>query len=172
MPWSTPGSSTSGDGSETKVAPGGKKLVAQNRRARHDYFIEDTIEAGLVLTGSEVKSLRQGKGSIAEAYVAENGGELYLQGAHIPEYTAANRFNHDPRRLRKLLVHRRELGRLSGQIRREGYTLVPLELYFNSRGIAKTLLGLAQGKRKVDKRQTIKSRDWDRQRARLMRDRG
>ncbi|MEM7170609.1 MAG: SsrA-binding protein SmpB [Pseudomonadota bacterium] len=154
------------------MAPGAKKLVAQNRRARHDYFIEETLEAGLVLTGSEVKSLRLGRGSIAEAYVAEKSGELYLQGAHIPEYEGANRFNHEPRRLRKLLLHRRELGRLSGQVRRQGYTIVPLEIYFNGRGIAKTLLGLAQGKRKVDKRQTVKARDWDRQRARLMRDRG
>jgi SsrA-binding protein len=154
------------------MAEGTRKRVAQNRRARHDYFIEDTIEAGLVLTGTEVKSMRQGRGSIAEAYVIEEKGELYLTGAHIPEYESANRFNHEPRRRRKLLVHRREANRLIGQIRREGYTIVPLELYFNARGIAKILLGLARGKRKVDKRQSVKERDWQRQKSRLLREKG
>ena len=149
-----------------------KKRVAQNRRARHDYFIEEQIEAGLVLTGTEVKSLRLGRGSIAEAYVVEREGELYLQGAHIPEYEAASRFNHAPRRLRKVLVRRREMAKLVGQVRRDGYTMVPLELYFNERGIAKLMLGLARGKRKVDKRQAAKSRDWQRQKSRLLRDKG
>ena len=149
-----------------------KKLVAQNRKARHNYFIEDTLEAGLVLTGSEVKSLRRGKASIGEAYIAEKDGELYLQGAHIAEYDAASRNNHEPTRVRKLLVHRREMHKLAGQVKREGYTLVPLELYFNNRGIAKVLVGMARGKRKADKRETAKKQDWQRQKARLMRDRG
>ena len=149
-----------------------RKRVAQNRRARHDYFIEERMEGGLVLTGTEVKSMRLGRGSIAEAYVADQGGELYLLGAHIPEYEAASRFNHEPRRPRKLLVRRRELAKLLGQVRREGYTLVPLELYFNERGIAKLEFGLAKGKRKADKRETAKARDWQRQKGRLLRDRG
>ena len=152
------------------MAETSRRLVAQNRRARHDYFIEDTLEAGLVLTGTEVKSLRLGRASVAESYVHQRGGELYLSGAHIPEYEAASRFNHAPRRDRKLLVHRREAGKLIGQIKREGYTLVPLELYFNSRGIAKVQIGLARGKRQVDKRQTAKERDWKRQKARLLRE--
>ena len=154
------------------MAEGERRRVALNRRARHDYFIEDTIEAGIVLTGTEVKSLRQGRGSIAEAFVAEDKGELYLQGCHIPEYEAANRFNHAPLRRRKLLVHRREANRLSGLLRRQGYTLVPLELYFNPRGIAKLAVGLARGKRKIDKRETTKERDWQRQKARLLREKG
>lgn len=154
------------------MAAGAKKIVAQNRRARHDYFIEDTLEAGLVLTGTEVKSLRQGRGSVAESYAAERGGELYLQNAHIPPYEAASRFNHEPRRPRKLLVHRRELAKLIGQIRREGYTVVPLSIYFNPRGIAKVELGLARGKRKADKRESEKKKDWQRQKARLMREKG
>jgi SsrA-binding protein len=154
------------------MVDGAKKVVAQNRRARHEYFIEDTLEAGLVLTGTEVKSLRQGRGSVAESYAAERDGELYLQNAHIPAYEAASRFNHEPRRPRKLLVHRRELAKLIGQIRREGYTVVPLSIYFNSRGIAKVELGLARGKRKADKRESEKKRDWQRQKARLMREKG
>lgn len=146
--------------------------VAQNRKARHNYLIEETLEAGLVLTGSEVKSLREGRASIGEAYAGEQEGELYLFNAHIPEYRAANRLNHPPKRPRKLLVHRRELNRLFGQIQREGYTVVPLSLYFNPRGIAKVELGLAKGKRQIDKRETAKRRDWDRQKARLLRERG
>lgn len=149
-----------------------RKRVAQNRRARHDYFIEDRMEAGLVLTGTEVKSMRLGRGSIAEAYVADKGGELYLVGAHIPEYEAASRFNHEPRRPRKILVRRREMAKLLGQVRRDGYTLVPLEIYFNERGLAKLEFGLARGKRKVDKRETTKARDWQRQKSRLMRNKG
>ena len=149
-----------------------RKRVAQNRRARHDYFIEERMEGGLVLTGTEVKSLRLGRGSITESYVADQGGELYLLGAHIPEYEAASRFNHEPRRPRKLLVRRRELAKLLGQVRRDGYTLVPLELYFNERGLAKLEFGLAKGKRKADKRETAKARDWQRQKGRLLRDKG
>ena len=149
-----------------------KRPIAQNRKARHDYLIESTLEAGLVLTGSEVKSLRRGRCSIGEAYAHEEGGELYLRNMHISPYEAANRLNHEPRRRRKLLVHRRELARLIGQIQRGGYTLVPLSIYFNERGIAKLELAVARGKRKADKRQSEKKRDWDRQKARLPREQG
>lgn len=151
---------------------GAKKVAAQNRRARRDFLIEDTFEAGLVLTGSEVKSLRAGRASIGEAYVGERSGELFLQGAHIPEYAAATYNNHQPRRLRKLLVHRRELAKLVGQVRRQGYTLVPLSIYFNERGRAKLEVGLARGRRKADKRESIKSRDWERRKSKLIRERG
>ena len=148
------------------------KLAAQNRRARHDYFIEDTVEAGVMLLGTEVKSLRAGRASIAESFAAQQGDGLYLVNAYIPEYEAANRFNHAPKRARKLLLHRRELGRLLGAVQRDGMTLVPLSIYFNARGIAKVQLGLAKGKRKGDKRDAEKERDWNRDRARLMRDKG
>ena len=149
-----------------------KNVVAQNRRARFDYFIEDTLEAGLMLTGSEVKSLRSGKASIVESYATEEGGEIWLVNSHIPEYPGAKHFGHTPRRHRKLLLHKREMDRLSGQIKREGVTLIPLEVYFNEKGIAKLALGLARGKKKVDKRETIKARDWQRDKARLMREKG
>jgi SsrA-binding protein len=149
-----------------------RRVVAQNRRARHDYFIEDTVEAGVVLMGSEVKALREGKASIGEAFAAEKGGELFLVNAYIPEYSGANRFNHEPKRARKLLLHRREMHKLSGAVTREGMTLVPLDIHFTPRGIAKVLLGLAKGKRKSDKRESIKERDWQRDKARLMRNRG
>ena len=149
-----------------------KRPIAKNRKARHDYLIESTLEAGLVLTGSEVKSLRRGRCSIGEAYAHEEGGELYLRNMHISSYEAASRLNHEPRRRRKLLVHRRELARLIGQIQRGGYTLVPLSIYFNERGIAKLELAVARGKRKADKRQSDKQRDWDRQKARLLREKG
>jgi SsrA-binding protein len=152
------------------VAEGADTLVAQNRKARHNYFIEDSLEAGLVLTGTEVKSLRQGRASIAEAYAGEEGGELYLLNANIPIYESANRFNHEPKRPRKLLLHRRQRDRLLGLIRRQGYTLVPLRLYFNARGIAKVQIGIARGKRKLDKRETEKQRDWHREKARLLRE--
>ena len=152
------------------TAPG--RIAAQNRKARHDYFIEDTIECGLVLTGTEVKSLRKGGASIQEAFAAPKDGDLYLLNAHIPEYEAATRFNHAPRRPRKLLVRRRERERLMGAVQRQGITLIPLSLYFNPRGIAKLALGLAKGKRKVDKRETQKKRDWQRDKARLLRAKG
>ncbi len=148
------------------------RIVAQNRKARRDYMIDETFEAGLILVGSEVKSLRAGSGSIAEAYAGMRNGELHLLNAYIPEYKSANRFNHEPRRPRKLLVHRRERSRLAGAVQRRGVTLVPLALYFNERGIAKLRLGLARGKRKADKRATEKARDWQRQKQRLLRDRG
>src|ERR1700733_13118773 len=129
----------------------GDRYAAQNRRARHDYLIEDTLEAGLVLQGSEVKVLRQGQASINEAYANESGGELFLVNANIPEYTAAKHFSHQPRRPRKLLLHRKEMARLLGVFRREGMTLIPLSIYFNERGRAKVEHGLAAGKRKADK---------------------
>ena len=154
------------------MAAGGKRLVAQNRKARHNYVIEDTIEAGIVLVGTEVKSLRLGRASIGESYASPEDGELYLVNAHIPDYPPAGRFNHEPKRPRKLLVHKRELARLQGQVQREGYTLVPLSVYFNERGIAKVEIGLARGKRKADKRETEKKRDWQRAKARLMREKG
>jgi SsrA-binding protein len=149
-----------------------RRVAAQNRRARHDYFIEDTVEAGIMLVGSEVKALREGKASIGEAYAADKGGELFLINAYIPEYSGANLFNHEPKRPRKLLIHRREMHKLTGAITRDGMTLVPLDIHFTPRGIAKVLLGLAKGKRKVDKRETVKERDWQRDKARLMRSRG
>jgi SsrA-binding protein len=145
------------------------RFVAQNRRARHDYLIEDTIEAGLVLRGSEVKVLRRGQASIVEAYADEEGGELYLVNANIPEYAAAAHFSHDPRRPRKLLLHKKEMNRLLGAIRRQGVTLVPLSIYFNAQGRAKVALGLARGKKKADRREAEKARDWQRDRARLLR---
>jgi SsrA-binding protein len=149
------------------------RFVAQNRKARHDYFIEDTLEAGIVLAGSEVKSLRRGQASIQEAYATERGGELWLLNAFVPEYQMASaKLNHEPRRPRKLLVHRKELNRLLGQVKREGVTIVPLSIYFNERGRAKIQLGLAKGKRKEDKREAEKTRDWQRDKARIMRNRG
>lgn len=151
---------------------GARQLIAQNRRARHDYLIEETFEAGLLLTGTEVKSLRASRCSLGESYAADQGGELFLLNAHISPYGPASRFNHEPKRPRKLLVHKRELDRLLGLTRRGGYTLVPLSIYFNERGIAKIELGLARGKKKADKRETEKARDWQRDKARLMRERG
>ncbi|HEX7006225.1 MAG TPA: SsrA-binding protein SmpB [Alphaproteobacteria bacterium] len=148
------------------------RLIAQNRKARHEYFIEDKLEAGIVLTGTEVKSLRQGRSTISEAYAGEKGGEIWLFNAYIPEYQAASQFNHETRRPRKLLLHKRQRDRLIGEVQREGITLVPLSLYFNERGIAKVELGIAKGKRKYDKRETVKQRDWERQKARLMRAKG
>ena len=143
--------------------------VAENRKARHDYEITETIEAGLVLTGSEVKSLRRGRASINEAYASDEAGQLMLINANIPEYDAS-RDNHDPKRKRPLLLHKKQCNRLIGMINRDGVTVVPLALYFNDRGIAKIALGLAKGRKKRDKREAIKKRDWDRQKARLLKD--
>ena len=154
------------------MAGGYGRPVAQNRRARHDYFIDETLEVGLILLGTEVKSLRQGRASINEAYAGESDGNLTLFNSHIPEYTAANRFNHETRRMRVLLVKTRERDRLLGLVRREGCTLVPVKLYFNDRGIAKLELGVARGKRKADKSQDQKTRDWNREKSRLLRDKG
>ena len=150
----------------------GGTLVAENRKARFNYFIEDTIEAGLALTGTEVKSLRLGRADIGEAYAVGRDNEMFLVNAHITEYSGGNRFNHAPKRERKLLLHKREIDRLNGAVNRSGYTVVPLKLYFNERGYAKILLGVARGKRQHDKRQTIKERDWKRERGRLVRARG
>jgi len=148
------------------------RLIAQNRKAWHNYHIGQTFEAGLVLTGSEVKSLRAGHGNIAESYATERDGEIFLINAYIAEYKQAGPDNHEPRRARKLLLKRREINRLSGAVQRQGMTLVPLRLYFNARGVAKIEIALATGKRQYDKRQAEKKRDWDRQKARLMRDKG
>lgn len=149
-----------------------RKVVALNKRARFDYYIEETLEAGIILQGSEVKSLRQGQGSITESYATEEDGALYLVNSFIPEYNEASRFNHNPKRRRKLLVHKRELNRIWIAIRRKGMTLVPLSLYFNERGIAKLELGFASGKKKADKRTVEKERDWQREKGRLMRSKG
>jgi len=148
------------------------RFVAQNRKARHNYFIEDTIEAGIMLTGTEVKSLRDGKASIGESYAGEKDGEIYLFNATISEYDGGNRHNHEPTRPRKLLLHKREVDRLLGAVNRKGMTVVPLDIHFNDRGYAKVTLGIARGKQMHDKRATNKDRDWKRDQARLMRERG
>jgi SsrA-binding protein len=150
----------------------GRRVVAQNRRAFHDYAVEERFEAGLQLTGTEVKSLREGRATIGEAHAGEMGGELWLFNAYIPEYHGGNRFNHETRRPRKLLLRGREVARLFGAVRREGMTLVPLSLYFTPRGWAKVELGLAKGKKAHDKREAIKERDWQREKQRLMRAKG
>jgi len=151
-----------------KKGPDGD-IVAQNRKARHDYYIEDNFEVGIMLMGSEVKSLRRGSATIGDSYAVERNGELFLVNAYIPQYAPAARHNgHEPKRERKLLMHRREIDRLMGKIQREGYTAVPLSIYFNPRGIAKIDLGLGKGKHNSDKRQTSKDRDWKRDQARMM----
>ncbi|PTM98718.1 SsrA-binding protein SmpB [Mycoplana dimorpha] len=149
-----------------------KKIVAENRKARFNYEIVDTYEAGLVLTGTEVKSLREGKANIAESYASDEGGEIWLINSYLPEYLQANRFNHETRRRRKLLLSKREMHRLQNAVNREGMTLVPLKIYFNDRGRAKLELALAKGKKLHDKRETAKERDWNRQKSRLLKDRG
>ncbi len=148
------------------------KLIAENRRARFDYFLETTFEAGLILTGTEVKALRLGRANIAESYAATEGDEIVLVNAHIPEYGPANRFNHEPRRPRKLLLHRREIDKLLGAVRRDGRTLIPTKLYFNDKGFVKLELALAKGKKVHDKREATAEREWKRQQGRLMRDKG
>ncbi len=148
------------------------RIAAQNRKARHDYAIQNTIEAGIVLTGSEVKSLRLGQGNITESYAIERDGEMMLLNAYIPEYKQAGKFNHETRRPRKLLLNRREIDKLGGQVQRDGMTLVPLKIYFNPRGIAKVELAVAKGKQKGDKREAEKKRDWEREKGRLLRARG
>jgi SsrA-binding protein len=150
----------------------GRKIVADNRKARYAYAIDSTMEAGIVLHGSEVKALRGGKATIAESYATAKDGEIFLVNAYIPEYTMANRFNHEPKRTRKLLVHRRQAAKLAASIQREGMTLIPLNLYFTPKGVAKIELGIAKGKKLHDKRETEKQRDWARDKARLMRDKG
>ena len=148
------------------------KVVAENRKARFNYEIVETFGTGLVLTGTEVKSLREGKANIADSYANEEGGELWLINSYIPEYLQANQFNHEPRRRRKILVKLREIARLGMAVQRDGMTLVPLKIYFNNKGMAKLQLALAKGKKLHDKRQTQKERDWNRDKSRLLRDRG
>ena len=144
------------------------RYAAQNRRARFDYFIIEEMEAGIVLTGSEVKSLRAGRASINETYAGEMSGEIFLFNANIPVYEQANQFNHEPKRPRKLLLHKRQVNKLIGAIQRKGMTLVALSVYFNDKGRAKVQIGLAKGKNVVDKRETIKERDWNREKSRIL----
>ena len=146
------------------------RVVADNRKARFNYEIVDTLEAGIALTGTEVKSLRQGKATIGEAYAGPSGNELFLFNAYIPEYLQANRFNHETRRPRRLLLHKRQIDKLLGATQREGFTVIPLKIYFNEKGRAKVELGLGRGKKLHDKRESEKKKDWDRERARLMRE--
>lgn len=151
----------------------GRKLVAENRKARHEYFLTETWEAGIMLTGTEVKSLRRGQANITESYASFEDEGLYLINAYIPEYQDAGRFfQHEPRRKRKLLLHKAEMAKLFNAVSRKGLTIVPLELYFNARGIAKLKLALAEGKKLADKREDAAKRDWQRQKARLMREKG
>lgn len=149
-----------------------KKVIADNRKARYNYSIDDTIEAGLMLVGTEVKALREGKANIAESYASDEDGEIWLINANIPVYLQGNRFNHEPRRRRKLLLKEREITKLRNGMSREGMTIVPLKLYFNDRGIAKLEIALAKGKKVHDKRETEKNRDWQRDKARIMREQG
>lgn len=148
------------------------KLIAENRRARYDYFLEDRVEAGIALTGTEVKSLRTGRANIAESYAAVENNQIMLVNADIPPYAGGNRFNHEPRRPRKLLLHRKEIGKLIGAVQRDGRTLIPLRLYWNEKGLAKLELAVATGKKSHDKREATAARDWQRDKARLMRDKG
>jgi len=148
------------------------RAVAENRKARFSYEVLDTYEAGLALTGTEVKSLREGKANIQESYASVEGGEIWLINSYLPEYLQGNRFNHEPRRRRKLLLNKREMARLAQGVEREGMTMVPLKIYFNDRGRAKLLLALARGKKLHDKRETEKERDWGREKARLLKERG
>jgi SsrA-binding protein len=148
------------------------RVAADNRKARFNYEILETVEAGIALTGTEVKSLRGGKATIGEAYAGPSGEEMFLFNAYIPEYLQANRFNHETRRPRRLLLHKRQINKLIGATQREGFTVIPLKVYFNDRGRAKVELGLGRGKKLHDKRETEKQRDWNREKARLMREKG
>jgi len=148
------------------------KLVAENRRARYDYAIEDTLECGVMLVGTEVKSLREGQASIAESYASMEGTELFLINANIPIYEPASQFNHEPKRHRKLLLKRREINKLMAETQRKGRTLIPLKMYFNDTGRLKLLIGVGVGKKAIDKRETQKKRDWNKQKSRIMRERG
>ncbi len=148
------------------------KTVAENRRARYEFFIEDVFEAGIALAGTEVKALRQGEGSIAEAYAEVKDGQIWLVNANIPEFSHGNRFNHEPKRPRKLLLHERQIDKMGSAVARQGMTLVPLSIYFNDKGRAKVELAIGKGKKLHDKRETEKARDWKRDAARIMRERG
>ena len=164
-------SSKSGGAKSARKIEGGK-VVADNRRARHEYEILQNFEAGIELRGSEVKSLREGRTNLAEAYASMKDGELFLINSNIPEYREANRFNHEPKRPRKLLLHKSEINKLSAGVLKEHLTIVPLKMFFNPRGRVKVDIALARGKKLHDKRETIKERSWDRERARLLRDKG
>ena len=157
---------------QVKKADPNNKTVAENRKARFSYEVLDTIETGLVLTGTEVKSLRQGQANIQDSYASVEGGEIWLINSYLPEYLQANRFNHEPRRRRKLLLNKREMAKLSQSVDREGMTLVPLKIYFNDQGRAKLLLAVGRGKKLHDKRETEKQRDWSREKGRLLKERG
>ncbi len=148
------------------------RAVAENRKARFAYEILDTYEAGLVLTGTEVKSLREGQANIQESYASSEDGEIWLINSYLPEYLQGNRFNHEPRRRRKLLLNKKEMAKLAQGVEREGMTMVPLKIYFNDRGLAKLLIGLAKGKKLHDKRETEKKRDWAREKGRLLKENG
>src|SRR5215467_14042405 len=156
----------------TAKREGNARVVAHNRKARFNYQIGETLEAGIALTGTEVKSLRQGKATIAESYADSRAGEVWLVNANIPEYLQGGRFNHAPKRPRKLLLHKRQIGKLAGAVEREGMTIVPLKLYFNDKGRAKVELAIARGKKLHDKRETERKRTWERERGRLMRLKG
>jgi SsrA-binding protein len=164
-------SSKSG-GAKKKAGASGIQVKGDNRRARYDYELIETFEAGIELKGSEVKSLRTGHVNLGEAYAAMKGNELFLINSNIPEYREANRFNHEPKRPRRLLLHRKQISRLAVGIQREGLTIVPLKIFFNPRGRVKVDLALARGKKLSDKRDSIKTRDWNREKSRLLRDRG
>ena len=157
---------------QVRKADPNSKVAAENRKARFNYEVLDTLETGLVLSGTEVKALRGGHANIQESYASFEGGEIWLINSYLPEYLLANRFNHEPRRRRKLLVSKREMARLSQSIEREGMTLVPLKIYFNDKGRAKLLLAIARGKKLHDKRETEKQRDWNREKGRLLKERG
>lgn len=157
---------------QVRKADPNNKTVAENRKARFSYEVLDTVETGLVLTGTEVKSLRQGQANIQDSYASVEGGEIWLINSYLPEYLQANRFNHEPRRRRKLLLNKREMAKLAQSIDREGMTLVPLKIYFNDQGRAKLLLAVGRGKKLHDKRETEKQRDWSREKGRLMKERG
>ncbi|MFG1411895.1 MAG: SsrA-binding protein SmpB [Pseudomonadota bacterium] len=158
--------------SEKKKKELPRKVVADNRRARFDYEIGEVFEAGIMLTGTEVKSLRSGKATIGESYAAAKNGELWLYNAYIPEYLEANRFNHETRRPRKLLMHKRQIGKLAQAVEREGMTIVAMKIYFNEQGRAKVEVAIGKGRKTHDKREAVKERDWGRDKARLLRDRG
>ncbi|MEW6124889.1 MAG: SsrA-binding protein SmpB [Pseudomonadota bacterium] len=158
--------------SEKKKKDLPRKVVADNRRARFDYDIGEVFEAGIALTGTEVKSLRNGKATVGESYAASKAGEMWLYNAFIPEYLEANRFNHETRRPRKLLLHKRQISKLAHAVEREGMTVVPLKIYFNEQGRAKVEIALAKGRKTHDKREAVKERDWSRDKARLMREKG
>lgn len=149
-----------------------QKTIAENRRARYDYFLEDHIEAGIQLRGTEIKALRDGRANIAESYVAVEGRELVLVNADIPPYKMANRFNHEPRRHRKLLLHRRQIDKMASAVQRDGRTIIPVRLYLNESGKAKLEIALAKGKKNHDKREATAERDWQRDKARLLKERG